>query len=209
MSQTNKSNPMSAVDDEQILDWALDSVTREKGFRALIQKYQQKLYWHIRRMVLNHDDADDVLQNTFIKVNRSLENFERKSSLFTWMYRIATNETLTFLEKNKKYTYDALDDMTEHPAISKLKADPYFEGDELSLKLEEVMQQLPEKQRVVFQMRYYDKMPYKEIAEILQTSEGALKASYHHAMKKIEEHFNFKDIEGVSKKNFGFGVIPM
>ncbi len=193
MSQTNKSNPMSAVDDEQILDWALDSVTREKGFRALIQKYQQKLYWHIRRMVLNHDDADDVLQNTFIKVYRSLENFERKSSLFTWMYRIATNETLTYLEKNKKYTYDALDDMTEHPAISKLKADPYFEGDELSLKLEEVMQQLPEKQRVVFQMRYYDKMPYKEIAEILQTSEGALKASYHHAMKKIEEHFKSND----------------
>ena len=193
MSQTNKSNPMSAVDDEQILDWALDSVTREKGFRALIQKYQQKLYWHIRRMVLNHDDADDVLQNTFIKVYRSLENFERKSSLFTWMYRIATNETLTFLEKNKKYTYDALDDMTEHPAISKLKADPYFEGDELSLKLEEVMQQLPEKQRVVFQMRYYDEMPYKEIAEILQTSEGALKASYHHAMKKIEEHFKSND----------------
>ena len=193
MSQTNKSNPMSAVDDEQILDWALDSVTREKGFRALIQKYQQKLYWHIRRMVLNHDDADDVLQNTFIKVNRSLENFERKSSLFTWMYRIATNETLTYLEKNKKYTYDALDDMTEHPAISKLKADPYFEGDELSLKLEEVMQQLPEKQRVVFQMRYYDEMPYKEIAEILQTSEGALKASYHHAMKKIEEHFKSND----------------
>ncbi|HMS29996.1 MAG TPA: RNA polymerase sigma factor [Saprospiraceae bacterium] len=193
MSQTNKSNPMSAVDDEQILDWALESVTREKGFRALIQKYQQKLYWHIRRMVLNHDDADDVLQNTFIKVYRSLENFERKSSLFTWMYRIATNETLTFLEKNKKYTYDALDDMTEHPAISKLKADPYFEGDELSLKLEEVMQQLPEKQRVVFQMRYYDEMPYKEIAEILQTSEGALKASYHHAMKKIEEHFKSND----------------
>lgn len=193
MSQTNKSNPMSAVDDEQILDWALDSVTREKGFRALIQKYQQKLYWHIRRMVLNHDDADDVLQNTFIKVYRSLENFERKSSLFTWMYRIATNETLTFLEKNKKYTYDALDEMTEHPAISKLKADPYFEGDELSLKLEEVMQQLPEKQRVVFQMRYYDEMPYKEIAEILQTSEGALKASYHHAMKKIEEHFKSND----------------
>ena len=193
MSQTNKSNTMPAVDDEQILDWALDSVTREKGFRALIQKYQQKLYWHIRRMVLNHDDADDVLQNTFIKVNRSLENFERKSSLFTWMYRIATNETLTYLEKNKKYTYDALDDMTEHPAISKLKADPYFEGDELSLKLEEVMQQLPEKQRVVFQMRYYDEMPYKEIAEILQTSEGALKASYHHAMKKIEEHFKSND----------------
>jgi RNA polymerase sigma-70 factor (ECF subfamily) len=193
MSQTNKSNTMSAVDDEQILDWALDSVTREKGFRALIQKYQQKLYWHIRRMVLNHDDADDVLQNTFIKVYRSLENFERKSSLFTWMYRIATNETLTYLEKNKKYTYDALDDMTEHPAISKLKADPYFEGDELSLKLEEVMQQLPEKQRVVFQMRYYDEMPYKEIAEILQTSEGALKASYHHAMKKIEEHFKSND----------------
>ncbi len=193
MSQTNKSNTMPAVDDEQILDWALDSVTREKGFRALIQKYQQKLYWHIRRMVLNHDDADDVLQNTFIKVYRSLENFERKSSLFTWMYRIATNETLTYLEKNKKYTYDALDDMTEHPAISKLKADPYFEGDELSLKLEEVMQQLPEKQRVVFQMRYYDEMPYKEIAEILQTSEGALKASYHHAMKKIEEHFKSND----------------
>jgi RNA polymerase sigma-70 factor (ECF subfamily) len=100
---------------------------------------------------------------------------------------------LTYLEKNKKYTYDALDDMTEHPAISKLKADPYFEGDELSLKLEEVMQQLPEKQRVVFQMRYYDEMPYKEIAEILQTSEGALKASYHHAMKKIEEHFKSND----------------
>ena len=146
------------------------------------------------KTLLAYQKNDDVLQNTFIKVYRSLENFERKSSLFTWMYRIATNETLTYLEKNKKYTYDALDDMTEHPAISKLKADPYFEGDELSLKLEEVMQQLPEKQRVVFQMRYYDEMPYKEIAEITNTSVGSLKASYHHAVKKMETYI--KEMSG-------------
>ena len=139
-----------------------------------------------------HDDADDVLQNTFIKVFKSIDRFEQKSSLFTWLYRIATNETLSFLEQQKKYHYDTVDDHQEHPAIARLKADPYFDGDELRLKLEQVMQSLPEKQRMVFQLRYYEELSYKEIADILDTTEGALKVSYHHALKKVEDYFKSK-----------------
>lgn len=183
----------TTIEDQQILDWIAAPETKEKGFKYLLDKYKQKLYWHVRRMVLNHDDADDVLQNTFIKVYKSIDHFEQKSSLFTWLYRIATNETLTFLERNKKYSYDHLDNQEEHPAISHLRADPYFDGDELRLRLEEALLSLPEKQKLVFQMRYYDEMSYKDMSEVLQTSEGALKASYHHAVKKIEEFVKSKE----------------
>src|SRR5689334_3976840 len=117
-------------EDQTILDMIGNPATLEKGFRALVEKYQQKLYWHIRRMVLSHDDADDVLQNAFIKVYRNINQFEQKSSLYTWLYRIATNETLTFIERNKKFQYDFVEDQDEHPAISQLKADPYFDGNE-------------------------------------------------------------------------------
>jgi RNA polymerase sigma factor (sigma-70 family) len=182
-----------SIEDQQILDWILNPSTLDKGFKLLLDKYKERLYWHVRRMVLNHDDADDVLQNTFIKVYKSIAQFEKKSSLFTWLYRIATNETLSFLDKNKRYVYSNLDDQEEHPLISNLRADPYFDGDEIRLKLEAALLSLPEKQKLVFQMRYYDDLSYKEISEIVNTSEGALKASFHHAVKKIEEFVKTKE----------------
>lgn len=182
------------VEDAQLLEWIKNPESLEKGFRALVEKYQQKLYWHVRRMVLSHDDADDVLQNTFIKVYRSIEQFEQKSSLFTWLYRIATNESLTFIERNKKFQYDFVDDQDEHPAISQLKSDPYFDGNEIQLALQDALSRLPDKQKQVFLLRYHDEMSYKEMSEVLQPSEGALKASYHHAVKKIEEYFKQKEL---------------
>jgi RNA polymerase sigma-70 factor (ECF subfamily) len=181
-------------DDQTILEWIGKAETLEKGFRALVEKYQQKLYWHVRRMVLSHDDADDVLQNTFIKVYRSIDQFEQKSSLYTWLYRIATNESLTFLDKNKKFQYDFVEEQDEHPAISQLKADPYFDGNEIQLRLQEALTRLPEKQKQVFLLRYHDEMSYKDMSDVLQTSEGALKASYHHAVKKIEDYFKQKEL---------------
>ena len=181
-------------EDQMILDWIGKSESLEKGFRALVEKYQQKLYWHIRRMVLSHDDADDILQNTFIKVYRSIDQFEQKSSLYTWLYRIATNESLTFIDRNKKFQYDFVEDHDEHPAISQLKADPYFDGDEIQLQLQEALTRLPDKQKQVFLLRYHDEMSYKDMSDVLGTSEGALKASYHHAVKKIEEYFKQKEL---------------
>lgn len=182
------------LEDQAILDWIGKPETLEKGFKALVDKYQQKLYWHIRRMVLSHDDADDILQNTFIKVYRNIDQFEQKSSLYTWLYRIATNESLTFIERNKKFQYDFVEDQDEHPAISNLKADPYFDGNEIQLRLQEALTRLPERQKQVFLLRYNDEMSYKDMSEVLQTSEGALKASYHHAVKKIEEYFKLKEL---------------
>ncbi|NOT36370.1 MAG: RNA polymerase sigma factor [Saprospiraceae bacterium] len=180
------------AEDQVILSWMNDERTIEKGLKALMQKYQEKLYWHIRRMVLNHDDADDVLQNTFIKVYKSIGQFEQKSSLYTWLYRIATNETLTFLEKSKKWKVDSVDESNEHPAITNLRSDEYFDGDELTLNLEAAILTLPAKQRQVFKLRYYDEMSYHDMSDVLETSEGALKASYHHAVKKIEEYIKAK-----------------
>jgi len=182
------------VEDSQLLDWIKKPESLEKGFRALVEKYQQKLYWHIRRMVLSHDDADDVLQNTFIKVYRSIGQFEQKSSLFTWLYRIATNESYTFIERNKTFKYDFVEDKDEHPAISQLKADPYFDGNEIQLALQDALSRLPDKQKQVFLLRYHDEMSYRDMSEVLQTSEGALKASYHHAVKKIEDYFKQKEL---------------
>ena len=182
------------AEDQQILDWISSKDQKEKGFRSLVEKYKEKLYWHVRRMVLNHDDADDVLQNTFIKVYKSIDHFEGKSSLYTWLYKIATNETLTYLDKNKKYSYDTMEDSEDHPAIKNLKTDPLYDGDEIQFHLERAIGTLPDKQKVVFKMRYYEETPYREIAQILDTSEGALKASYHHAIKKIEEYFKTKEL---------------
>jgi RNA polymerase sigma-70 factor (ECF subfamily) len=143
-------------------------------------------------MVLDHNDADDILQNVFIKVYRSISQFEQKSSLYTWLYRIATNESLTFIEKNKKWQIDSLDPGKDHPAITNLKADEYFDGDSTFLNLEAAILNLPPKQQQVFKMRYYEEMTYQQMSDILDTSEGALKASYHHAVKKIEEFLKSK-----------------
>ena len=175
------------IDDKELLEQFRQPATKERSFTLIIKKYQEKLYWHIRRMVVNHEDANDVLQNMFIKVWKSLGNFREDSQLYTWLYRIATNESLTFIEQQKRKAAVSLSD--DESAISnKLKADKDFDGNKLEWKLQMAIQQLPEKQKAVFNLRYYDEMPYEEMSRVLETSEGALKASYHHAVKKIEDY---------------------
>ncbi|MBV4357942.1 RNA polymerase sigma factor [Pinibacter aurantiacus] len=161
--------------------------TREKAFAAIIKKYQEKLYWHIRRMVVEHEDANDVLQNVFIRIWKGLDNFREDSQLYTWLYRIATNECLSFIELQKKKATVSFEDV-ESSLSNRIKADKNFDANKLEWKLQLAIQQLPEKQRVVFNLRYYDEMPYEEMSRVLETSEGALKASYHHAVKKIEDY---------------------
>jgi RNA polymerase sigma factor (sigma-70 family) len=175
------------IQDTELLLQFRDPATREKGFTAIIKKYQEKLYWHIRRMVVEHEDANDVLQNVFIRVWNGLENFREDSQLYTWLYRIATNECLSYLEQQKRKSSASLDEM-ESGLSNKVIADKYFDPNKLEWKLQLAIQQLPEKQRVVFTLRYYDEMPYEEMSRVLDTSEGALKASYHHAVKKIEDY---------------------
>jgi RNA polymerase sigma-70 factor (ECF subfamily) len=173
--------------DTELLSLFRDPETKEKAFTDIIKKYQERLYWHVRRMVVDHEDANDVLQNVFIRVWNGLENFREDAQLYTWLYRIATNECLTFLEQQKKRAAVSLSEM-ESGLSNKIKADKHFDAQKLEWKLQLAIQQLPEKQRVVFTLRYYDEMPYEEMSRVLETSEGALKASYHHAVKKIEEY---------------------
>ncbi len=161
-------------------------VTLERGFRLLMKTYQERLYWHIRGMVQSHDHADEVLQNTFVKIYRGIGNFRGDSQLYTWLYRIATNESITFLQKqNKLKQIASLDD--EHTGLNNtLYADTYFDGNKAQALLQKAIALLPDKQRLVFNMRYYQEMPYEEMSSVLHTSVGALKASYHHAAKKVE-----------------------
>lgn len=175
------------LDDRELLLQFKTPATKEKGFTGIIKKYQEKLYWHIRRMVVDHEDANDVLQNMFIKVWNALDNFREDSQLYTWLYRIATNESLTYIEQQKKRASVSLSDV-ENGLSNKLKADKNYDSNKIEWKLQLAMQQLPEKQRVVFSLRYYDEMPYQKMSIVLETSEGALKASYHHAVKKIEDY---------------------
>lgn len=174
------------LDDKELLELFKEEKTKESAFTSILKKYQERLYWHIRRLVVQHEDANDVLQNMFIKVWKSLENFREDSQLYTWLYRIATNECLTFLEKQKKKLTLSLSD-AESGLENKVKADTNFDANKLEWKLQIAIQKLPEKQRVVFTLRYYDEMPYEKMSKVLETSEGALKASYHHAAKKIED----------------------
>ncbi len=160
---------------------------RDLAFHTLVKKYQERLYWHIRKIVISHDDADDVLQNTFIKVWKSIGNFREESSLYTWLYRIATNESLTFINSNKRKSFIPMNETSEF-LMNNLMSDPYFDGDEIQLKLQEAILRLPEKQRLVFNMKYFDDMKYDAMSEVLDTSVGALKASFHHASKKVEEY---------------------
>jgi RNA polymerase sigma-70 factor (ECF subfamily) len=173
--------------DTELLMQFRNPATKEQAFTSIIRKYQEKLYWHIRRMVVDHDDTNDVLQNVFIRVWNGLENFREDAQLYTWLYRIATNESLTFLEQQKKRSAISLSEV-ESGLSNKIKADKYFDPNKLEWKLQVAIQELPEKQRLVFNLRYYDEMPYEEMSRILDTSEGALKASYHHAVKKIEDY---------------------
>lgn len=163
----------------------LQSNKTEAAFNLIVKSYSQKLYWHVRRLVLDHDDADDVVQNTFIKIWKGLPNFRGESNVYTWSYRIATNEALSFLRSKKENTH--FDDVA-YGISQNMEADAFFEGDEAQAKLQSAIASLPEKQRVVFNLRYFDEMSYAEMSLVVDTSEGALKASYHHAVKKIEAY---------------------
>ena len=164
----------------------LNPKTQNEAFRKLLHLYQKPLYNHIRNLVLNHDDTDDVLQNTFIKVFSNLKNFKGDSKLYSWMYRIATNEALTFMEQRAKKQGISNEEL-QQKNINKLETDVFFDGDEIQLKLHKAIATLPEKQQLVFKMKYFEELKYEEISEILTTSVGALKASYHIAAKKIED----------------------
>ncbi len=174
--------------DEVILVEQLQNVqTKEQAFRVLITEYKERLYWHIRKIVISHDDADDVLQNTFIKVFKGINNFKQESQLFSWMYRIATNESITFINKRAKERNTDISEIRQG-LVTSLQSDEWFTGDEIQLILQEAVATLPEKQQLVFNMKYFDNMKYDEISDILETSVGGLKASYFHAVKKIENY---------------------
>ena len=183
---------LAQVDDAEILRKFQDEKTRNEAFNLLLKKYQQKLYWHIRRMVIDHDDADDLIQDTFIKVWKNLPGFRNDAQLYTWMYRIATNECITFLNKKKQKNNIPLDDVAYELADT-LADSSYFNGDQAQLKLQQAILTLPEKQRLVFNMKYYDDMKYEEMSDVLGTSVGALKASFHLAVKKIESFLTSRD----------------
>ena len=163
----------------------MDESTLEKGFRQLMAKYQERLYWHIRRMVKTHQDTDDVLQNTFVKVYRNLDKYRSDAKLYTWLYRIATNEGLNHFRKEERNKSISIDN--EESKVLELKSDNYFDGNQAQLKLASAIDSLPNKQKAVFNLRYYEEMSYKDMSEVFSTSVGALKASYHLAVKKIEK----------------------
>ena len=175
------------LEEEVLIERLKDPLTREASYRTLVSTHKQRLYWHIRKIVLNHDDADDVLQNTFIKVFRHIEGFKGDSKIYSWMYRIATNESISFLNKKAKHLNLDIKNLQEQ-RVDNLKADVYFDGDEIQLKLQKAIISLPQKQQLVFNMKYFDDIKYEQMSEILDTSVGALKASYHHARKKIEAY---------------------
>lgn len=173
-------------DEKAFLSELSNPKTQNDAFKKLLELYQKSLYFHIRGIVLNHDDADDVLQNTFIKIFSNVKNFKGDSKLYSWMYRIATNESLTFLQQKAKKSGISNEEL-QNKAINNLESDVYFEGDEIQLKLQKAIAILPEKQQLVFKMKYFEEIKYEEMSKILETSVGALKASYHIATKKIEE----------------------
>lgn len=182
------------LEEKELIGMLRNPLQREEGFRILVNVYKKRLYWHIRTLVLIHDDADDVLQNTFIKIFRSIDKFRGDSALYTWMFRIGTNESLSFLKSRAKKMNLSFEDVQQE-RVNNLKSDPYFDGDELELSLQEAIVRLPEKQQMVFRMKYFQEMKYEEMSEILGTSVGSLKASYHHAKKKIESRI-LKNAEG-------------
>ena len=174
------------MEDKELLGKLRNPETRNYGFNLLVRTYQQRVYWHVRKMVIDHDDADDLTQEVFIKIHKNIEGFREDAQLFTWIYRIATNECLSFLQRKKRRFFLPIGDV-ESELSDKLDRSSHISGDEIQLKLQKALLKLPDKQRLVFNMKYFDDMSYEEIAEITKTSVGALKASYHHAVKKIED----------------------
>jgi RNA polymerase sigma-70 factor (ECF subfamily) len=178
---------MNEFSDKELLEKFLDESTKHYAFNLLVRQYQQRLYWHVRRILLEHDDSNDVIQNVFIKVWNNLANFRGDSQLFTWLYRIATNEAISFLKQKKRRAFVSFSDL-EYEMASGLNNDVLFTGDQIQKKLQEAILKLPAQQRLVFNMKYFDGMKYEEIAEILDLSIGGLKATYHHAVKKITKY---------------------
>ncbi|QDH79928.1 sigma-70 family RNA polymerase sigma factor [Echinicola soli] len=180
---------MNPLDDASLLALIKNPVTREKGYRLLVTNYQKQVYGVIRKMVIIHEDADDITQNTFVKAFKHIDKFKGDASLFTWLYRIAVNESLNFLKKKKKHDFFTLENHEKRMA-SYLDTSPYIDGNDIQRLLQKILLKLPEKQRLVFNMKYFEDLSYDQIGEITQTSIGALKASYHHAVKKIEKEIN-------------------
>lgn len=182
----------ASYDESKVLALLQDESTQRKGFELVVAQYSEQLYWQIRRMVLSHDDANDLLQNTFMKAWDNLDCFRGEARLSTWLYRIALNECLNFLNRQRAENRLSIDD-ADAALLNKLESDPYFDGDETQKMLQKAIMTLPEKQRIVFNLKYFQEMKYEEIADILGTSTGALKASYFHAVKKIEDFFKQND----------------
>jgi RNA polymerase sigma-70 factor (ECF subfamily) len=180
--------PQAKTHDDEILGLMRDPKTLERGFRLLMSTYQERLYWQVRRLLSDHDDANDVLQNALVKVFRNIGQFEGKSGLYTWLYRIVTNEAITFLNQRKRRSATSIDDENINLA-NRLHADPFFDGNEAQIRLQQALETLPDRQREVFNLRYYEEMSYEDISQLLQTSVGSLKASFHHAVKKVEQFF--------------------
>ncbi len=178
---------MTEYSDKELLE-IFKNDNANYAFNLLVSKYQKKLYWHIRKIVISHNDTDDVLQNTFIKTWQNLSKFREEANLYTWLYRIATNESITFLNKKRKQNHYSIDEEDSF-LINTIKSDELFDGDEIQMKLQKAILTLPQKQRIVFNMKYFDEIKYEDMSKILETSVGALKASYHHAVKKIETFF--------------------
>lgn len=174
------------MEDSELIGKLRNEDTRNYAFNLLVRKYQERIYWHIRKMVIDHDDSDDLVQEVFVKVWKYLDNFRGDSQLYTWIYRIATNECLSFLSKKKKRFFLPIVDV-EKELATHIDNGQYISGDDIQIKLQKALLKLPDKQRLVFNMKYYDDMKYEQISEITETSVGALKASYHHAVKKIEK----------------------
>jgi len=186
------SNAREKYNEELVVQQLHKQETCRSAFAQVIEHYSSQLYWQIRRMVIDHDDANDVLQNTFLKAWTSIDNFRGDAKLSTWLYKIAINESITFINKKKALNQMSIDD-DDSFLVNSLESDQWFDGDEAQIKLQRAIATLPDKQRLVFNMRYYDEMKYEDMSEILGTSEGALKASYHHAVKKIEQFFSQTD----------------
>jgi len=180
------------LSDQEILNYFKIKGQEEYAFNQLLRKYQERVYWQVRRMVVDHDDANDITQDIFVKVWKKIREFREESQLFTWIYRIAVNESLNFLKKQKKKAYLSLTNY-ENILSKKIDTSSDFTGDEIQKRLHKAILKLPEKQRIVFNFRYFEEKPYEEISEILQTSTGALKASFHHAVKKIEKFVFYDD----------------
>ena len=174
------------MEDKELLSKIRNPETRNYGFNLLVREYQKRVYWHVRKMVIDHDDADDLTQEVFIKIHRHIDGFREDAQLFTWIYRIATNECLSFLQRKKRRFFLPIGDL-EGELTTKLQSSAALSGDEIQFKLQKALLKLPDKQRMVFNMKYFDDLPYEQISEITDTSVGALKASYHHAVKKIED----------------------